>query len=59
MSEQIIKRLTVFIMARMLETITSGGLKILWMDVSQGRVMFEMDPNNQQVSEILKVAEAV
>ncbi len=54
MSEEEKKRLVEAVIIKLLEIASKGGFRLMWADFTTGRVMFKMDPTNEQVSEILK-----
>lgn len=52
MSEETRKRLVIAILSRLLETAT--GMKLLWIDMGNGRAMFQFSPTDEQVAKFLQ-----
>ena len=54
MSEEKKKELVRFILSRLLEVATNGGLQLMWIDLETGRALFKVNPNQEQVEELLR-----
>jgi hypothetical protein len=52
MNDEVRLRLVRFILCRLLESAT--GMRMLWLDMSTGRAMFEFQPTDEQVAKFLQ-----
>ncbi len=57
MSEEMRRKLVQAVIIKLLEFATNGAFKLMWADWETGRVMFKMDPTDEQVNVIMQAVQ--